>query len=483
MSEIKISELTEIFSTPADAVVPIVTGGNTFKSQKANLGFARLFVSATAPTGTRTTGDIWVDTSGSQPVFKTWDGSQWVTQAFASTLLPGSIPIADLEDIDSQRILGRVSAATGEVEVLTPTQARTVLELVAVATSGSASDLSTGTLNDARLSGAVTASLALADTAVQPGDLAPVATSGDYNDLSNLPVLRTEGVIWVSKGSNATDTRTGLNVYDVFRPFATVGAAETAAGLGDVIRVLPGDYSAETALAGKDGVTYQGMHGAILPAFNVTTAITIKGSGLCQFIICDGGTIDMPDMDTVAGVFSENATVIVRNAGTFITAEMGGIVVAQDAGTYINCLGTITILNANQSYDGTEQSPIQLSNSGTLTIENSRIESTELNGEVIDIANNWSGSLKMFNSRMKSTNVGTDGATIGIKYGTGVTGTVQLDGVLIETAQNGIGVAKSIDAPSAQNVLVGSPLKVTQDVDADVNLLTGDLLINTAYKA
>ena len=41
----------------------------------------------------------------------------------------------------------------------------------------------------ADLSGAVTASLALADSAVQPGDLATVATSGAYSDLSGLPTL------------------------------------------------------------------------------------------------------------------------------------------------------------------------------------------------------------------------------------------------------------------------------------------------------
>lgn len=63
--------------------------------------------------------------------------------------------------------------------------------LAPVAFSGSASDLTTGTLPDARLSGAVTASLGLADTAVQPGDLAAVATSGAYTDLSGLPTLGT----------------------------------------------------------------------------------------------------------------------------------------------------------------------------------------------------------------------------------------------------------------------------------------------------
>jgi hypothetical protein len=240
---------------------------------------------------------------------------------------------------------------------------------------------------------------------------------------------------------------------------------------GDTILALPGDYSAETALAGKDGVTYQGLDGAILPAFNVTTAITIKGSGLCQSLTCNnaGAVIDMPEMDTVAAIS---------------LGFLGGILTAGNAGTFILCFGgTATIRNADQAHDGTTNDPIRLSGSASLTIENSRHESTEENGAVIDIANNWSGSLKIFNSRLKATNAGTDGATIGIKYGTGVTGTVQLDGVTIETAQDGTGTAKSIDAPSAQTVLIGSPLKVTHDVDTDVTLDGGDLIINTGFTA
>ena len=64
--------------------------------------------------------------------------------------------------------------------------------------SKSTSDLSEGTnlyythaRADARISAlaATTAQGALADSATQPGDLATVATSGSYNDLSNLPTL------------------------------------------------------------------------------------------------------------------------------------------------------------------------------------------------------------------------------------------------------------------------------------------------------
>ena len=377
----------------------------------------------------------------------------------------------------------------------------------------------------------------------------------------------TANTVWVSKSGN--DSTGAVDRFDL--PFLTVNAAEDAASSGDTIIVLPGDYSAESSLSGKDDVTYQGLDGAILPAFNVTTAITIKGSGLCQSLTCSnpGAVIDMPDMDTVG-----DAAVI---AGKTFFGNVGGqaevfdeeatgipcVLECENAAFYfIGTLGVLTIRNANQSHDGTTNEPISLSSSGSLTIENSRHESTEENGAVIDLANNWSGSLKIFNSRLKAT----DGATTGIKYGTSVTGTVQLDGVTIETGEDVIivtgagsgiingtytpdgevngresyrqiintaaliswtgtkwlisegtddyyestddvatpdlvttwtvvgfgsspvptvtaGITKSIDAPSAQTVLIGSPLKVTHDVDADVTLTGGSSIINTNFKA
>jgi hypothetical protein len=293
--------------------------------------------------------------------------------------------------------------------------------------------------------------------------------------------IATANVLWVSKSGN--DSTGARGRFDL--PYLTVGAAQTAASSGDTIIVLPGDYSGETELGGKDGVTYQGMDGAILPAFNVTTAITIKGSGLCQSLTCDnaGAVIDMPDMDTVSFIECLGGTLTAGNAGTIIEC-LGGTITAGNAGTYIFCEGgTLTIRNADQSHDGTTLAPIGLSSSGSLTIENSRHESTELNGVVIGIANNWSGSLKIFNSRLKATNAGTDGATKGINYGTGVTGSVQLINCSIITAQNGSGTAKSIDAPSAQDVVIQGTLNQTHDKDSDITFVGGSAITNTNFEA
>jgi len=49
--------------------------------------------------------------------------------------------------------------------------------------------LKTSSIDETKLDASVNASLDLADSAVQPGDLAAVATSGNYNDLSNKPSI------------------------------------------------------------------------------------------------------------------------------------------------------------------------------------------------------------------------------------------------------------------------------------------------------
>ncbi|WP_292295007.1 hypothetical protein [Marivita sp.] len=320
-------------------------------------------------------------------------------------------------------------------------------------------------------------------------------------------------------GSSAvsTDTRGNLSKYSYLFPFQTVTAAEGAAADGDTILVLPGDYSAETALGGVDGVTYQGIDGAILPAFSINTAITVKGSGLCQSINCGNSStvIDMPDMDAVGDIVCTGGTLTAGNAGgsivcdngTLTAGNAGGIIYCDDgnltagnAGSGIYCDngnltagnaggsiycdgGNITIRNADQSTDGVSDPPIVLSNAGSLTIENSRHESTELDGTVVSLSDNWSGSLKIFNSRLKATNADTNSATTGISYGTGVTGTVQLDGVIIETAEDGTGVAKCIDSPDTQTVRIGSDLVATHDVDANITPSGGDLMLDSNITA
>lgn len=81
------------------------------------------------------------------------------------------------------------------------------MQKVAEATAGNFASLTaTGEVSDSGLNStnfATTAQGSKADTAVQPGDLATVATSGSYDDLSDKPST----VMWLTYGSTYTKTQ------------------------------------------------------------------------------------------------------------------------------------------------------------------------------------------------------------------------------------------------------------------------------------
>jgi len=315
-------------------------------------------------------------------------------------------------------------------------------------------------------------------------------------------------VIFVAK--SGTDTRTGLDVHDFGNPFLTCTAALAAATSGDTIHVFAGDYSAESALGGKDGVDLTIEQGAISPSFDVIGAFTFTIDGdiggnfrvrnasanvVCKgdvgsYIQCDGGTQTAGNAGTYiycangtqiagnAGTVIEcaNGTQIAGNAGTYIRCN-GGTQTVGNAGTFILCLGgTQTINNANNSHDGTSFPPIYLTSSGSLTINNSRIESTESGGDVVEFAASWSGTFIANNCAF----VNTTASSKGISYGATVTGNVQLHNPRIITGAGGV----SIDAPSAQTVYIQGILNQTHAFDAaDITLSGGSAITNTGFKA
>ena len=300
------------------------------------------------------------------------------------------------------------------------------------------------------------------------------ATLGLSDALSSLPISNT---IFVAK--NGDDGTGAVGRLDL--PFLTVNAAEDVAVSGDTILVFPGDYSAEDLLNGVDGVTYQGLDGAILPGFEVVTAITIKGSGLCHSIRCSNASavIDMPDMDTVSLLDVNNGDVTVNSVGTDIDCS-GGTTLCSGFGSEALCSGgTLTIDGAIVE----ATLPILARSTGNITIRNSRIEATDEDDFVVALGNAWSGSMNVVNSDLVATNAGTNGSTAGIAYSPGVTGNVQLKDCTIITAQNGTGVAKSIDAPSAQTVYIQGSLNQTHHTDTFVTYEGGLSHTNTNFTA
>ena len=88
--------------------------------------------------------------TGDQTITLTGDVTGTGTGSFAATIANNAVTNAKAADMAVNTIKGRITAGTGDPEDLTAAQARTVLGLATVATSGSAADL-TGNLAVARL--------------------------------------------------------------------------------------------------------------------------------------------------------------------------------------------------------------------------------------------------------------------------------------------------------------------------------------------
>lgn len=103
---------------------------------------------------------------------------------------------------------------------------------------------------------------------------------------SQQPIINFAGrqIIYVSKGTAATDTRGSVSKYSSTVPFATLTAAQTAAVSGDLISVEPGTY-AEAGL-GKNGVNWYFPVGAnITYAGDDTLTIWSDEAGVMTFTV------------------------------------------------------------------------------------------------------------------------------------------------------------------------------------------------------
>ncbi len=145
-----------------------------------------------------TDGDLYYNTTDEVLKFYNDTDDAWVTlsnsvQVNAATTL-GAVGDANFGTLLENDFIVRDGSNPAKWVNKTPAQARTSLGL------GTAAVAATGDFATAAQGG-------LADTAVQPADLATVATSGSYNDLANLPTLGTAAA--AATGDFATATQGG----------------------------------------------------------------------------------------------------------------------------------------------------------------------------------------------------------------------------------------------------------------------------------
>lgn len=265
---------------------------------------------------------------------------------------------------------------------------------------------------------------------------------------AGLTTIPTEKVIWVSKGANATDTRTGGDKYFTSKPFATLSAAKTASASGDTIAVLPGTYVEKNLL--KDGVNWFLYPGVLIQPtadtpgaiFDDSTSYGANADCVCRiygfgrldntttsavgtggvFHITKGGTSLTVEADTIgessctlpairieAGQLNLKANAGVGGANGFfyssgnayatldllkVTGYEAFLIAGSSANITVNVRRNITTSYRAISVDG----------SGTVNFTAEEISNTA-NGNVVSAASTFAGTLRIDARKITTTTV------------------------------------------------------------------------------
>lgn len=158
-----------------------------------------------------------------------------------STIQPGVVTYAKIQNVSNAVILGNVSGGATTVQELTAAQVRTFLALAPIATSGSASDLTAGTLPAARfpaLTGDVTTVAgSLAATVNIPATLIPFGDGSNHMTTDARMFWATAGVGTMNIGGTLTfaPTTVGQEVSISRRDGGNTGGMSINAGAGKLL--------------------------------------------------------------------------------------------------------------------------------------------------------------------------------------------------------------------------------------------------------
>lgn len=198
------------------------------------------------------------------------------------------------------------------------------------ATPSITASLIAGSIDESKLDTSVNASLDLADSATQPGDLATVATSGDYNDLTNKPDLTAlNDVVTEANLAAFPATGDGDHVYiaeDTGYMYRWNGSSYTqltdqTAIWGQVSGTLSNQTDLQTALDGKSDTGHT----------HTLANVTDVTASAAELNTLDGITATTTELNYTDGVTSSIQTQLNSKISSFTDPNADRIVFWDDS--------------------------------------------------------------------------------------------------------------------------------------------------------
>lgn len=169
--------------------------------------------------------------------------------------------------------------------------------------------LKAGSIDESKLDTSVNASLDLADSATQPGDLSAVATSGDYDDLSNTPTIPSDFDDLSDGTTNKAFTATEKNKLSGIATGAEVNVqsdwSESSSSSDAYIKNKPTLGTAAAADTGDFATASQGSKADSAVQDLTDLSITATAS---ELNVLDGITASTVELNYVDGVTSSVQT-------------------------------------------------------------------------------------------------------------------------------------------------------------------------------
>lgn len=291
------------------------------------------------------TGDLWLrNSSGFVTRLAIGTAGQLLTvsaglPAWQTLVLPsGSVGLAQLQAIQTGRLLGRSSTGSGAVEELDPTAARAVLGLgtAALASTGTASGNVPILDAGGKLNSSVIPSIALSSIQVVANQAARLALSGvDPGDCAK---QSDNGLTYLLNATPASIDSNWVPIGDT-----QIDAADITSGFIATARLGTGTPSATTALMGNQQFV------ALGPWAFAVNQVLVANSTLSQNTTYDanGPTAGTPLVLSLPATASVGAVIEIAGTG------VGGWRIAQGAGQQIHFGNVSTTLGTGGSLAST----------------------------------------------------------------------------------------------------------------------------------